>query len=84
MKTILVVDDESKIGQLACDYLEHAGSAAITARSEESDKLIGVGSDTDDYLTKSFCLKELAARLSIQLQAQMNLPAAASSRRCRW
>jgi DNA-binding response OmpR family regulator len=31
MKTILVVDDEPKIVQLARDYLEHAGFAVITA-----------------------------------------------------
>lgn len=31
MKTILVVDDESKIVDLARDYLEHAGFAVLTA-----------------------------------------------------
>ena len=31
MKTILVVDDETKITQVACDYLEHAGFAVLTA-----------------------------------------------------
>ena len=31
MKTILVVDDEPKIVQLARDYLEHAGFAVLTA-----------------------------------------------------
>src|SRR5829696_7848593 len=31
MKTILVVDDEPKIAQLARDYLEHAGFAVVTA-----------------------------------------------------
>jgi len=31
MKTILVVDDEPKIAQLARDYLERAGFAVITA-----------------------------------------------------
>jgi len=31
MKTILVVDDEPKIVQLARDYLEHAGFAVVTA-----------------------------------------------------
>jgi len=32
MKSILVVDDEPKIVQLARDYLEHAGFAVLTAR----------------------------------------------------
>ena len=31
MQTILVVDDEPKIAQLARDYLEHAGFAVLTA-----------------------------------------------------
>ncbi|MEW5721045.1 MAG: response regulator, partial [Chloroflexota bacterium] len=31
MKTILVVDDEPKIVQLARDYLEHAGMRVLTA-----------------------------------------------------
>jgi len=31
MKTILVVDDEPKIAELARDYLEHAGFAVLTA-----------------------------------------------------
>jgi len=31
MPTVLVVDDEPKIVQLACDYLEHAGFAVLTA-----------------------------------------------------
>src|SRR5919109_286126 len=32
MKSVLVVDDEPKIVQLARDYLEHAGFGVITAR----------------------------------------------------
>jgi DNA-binding response OmpR family regulator len=32
MKTILVVDDEPKIVELARDYLEHAGFGVVTAR----------------------------------------------------
>ena len=31
MKTILVVDDEPRIVQLARDYLEHAGYAVVSA-----------------------------------------------------
>ncbi len=35
----------------------------VTARSEESDKLIGLEMGADDYLVKPFSLKELAARI---------------------
>src|ERR1044071_4578443 len=36
MKTILVVDDEPKIADLARDYLEHAGFAVRTAGDGEA------------------------------------------------
>ena len=36
MKTILVVDDEPKITQLARDYLEHAGFAVLVAGDGEA------------------------------------------------
>ena len=36
MQTVLVVDDEPKIAQLARDYLEHAGFAVLTAGDGES------------------------------------------------
>ena len=36
MQTILVVDDEPKIAQLARDYLEHAGFAVLTAADGSS------------------------------------------------
>jgi len=112
MKTILVVDDEPKIVQLARDYLERAGLRVLTAydgksalavarsekpdlvvldlglpemdgldvtralrkgsnvpiimltaRAEESDKLIGLELGADDYVTKPFSPKELVARV---------------------
>ena len=31
MKTVLIVDDEARIAELARDYLEHAGFAVLTA-----------------------------------------------------
>jgi two-component system, OmpR family, alkaline phosphatase synthesis response regulator PhoP len=117
MKTILVVDDETKILRLARDYLEHAGFAVLTtetggdalatarrdrpdlivldlglpdvdgldvtralrresnvpiimltARGDESDKLIGLELGADDYLTKPFSPKELVARVRAVLR----------------
>ncbi len=35
----------------------------LTARSEESDMLVGLGVGADDYMTKPFSLKELVARV---------------------
>jgi len=120
-KTILVVDDETKILRLARDYLEHAGftvltietgSAALasarqarpdlivldlglpdldgldvtralrkestvpiimlTARGDESDKLVGLELGADDYLTKPFSPKELVARVRAVLRRTEN------------
>jgi DNA-binding response OmpR family regulator len=117
MKTVLVVDDELKILQLARDYLEHAGFTVLTtdagktalavarqakpdlivldlglpdldgldvtralrkesnvpiimltARGEETDKLIGLELGADDYLTKPFSPKELVARVRAVLR----------------
>jgi two-component system alkaline phosphatase synthesis response regulator PhoP len=117
MKTILVVDDEAKIVQIARDYLEHAGFSVIaagdgaaaidlaltkhpdlivldiglpavdgldvtravrkygdtpiimlTARGEESDKLVGLELGADDYIVKPFSPKELVARVRAVLR----------------
>jgi DNA-binding response OmpR family regulator len=117
MKTILVVDDEPKITQVARDYLEHAGFAVITAfdgktalaavrahkpdllvldlglpeldgldvtrhvrrdsnvpiimltaRGDESDKLVGLELGADDYMVKPFSPKELVARVRAVLR----------------
>lgn len=117
MKTILVVDDEPKIVQLARDYLERTGFAVLTAgdgksalaaaraekpdlmvldlglpdmdgldvaravrkesnvpiimltaRGEETDKLVGLELGADDYMTKPFSPKELVARVRAVLR----------------
>ena len=117
MKTVLVVDDEAKIVQIARDYLEHAGFTVIsagdgntavalakdkqpdlvvldlglpgldgldvtrairktsempiimlTARGEETDKLVGLELGADDYIVKPFSPKELVARVRTVLR----------------
>ncbi len=44
----------------------------LTARSDESDKLIGLELGADDYLTKPFSPKELVARVRVVLRRAAN------------
>jgi two-component system alkaline phosphatase synthesis response regulator PhoP len=48
----------------------------LTAKSEESDKVIGLGIGADDYVTKPFGLRELIARIEVALRHA--IPAARS------
>jgi DNA-binding response OmpR family regulator len=124
MKTILIVDDEPKIVQIARDYLDRAGFAVLTAhdgkfalniaraekpdlivldlglpaidgldvtralrkesnvpiimltaRGDESDKLIGLELGADDYIVKPFSPKELVARVRAVLRRFENVNA---------
>ena len=117
MKTILVVDDEAKIVQIAQDYLSHDGFNVITAdngrqalalaqtqqpdlivldlglpevngfdvtralrkvsevpiiiltaRGEETDRLVGLELGAYDYMIKPFSPKELVARVRAVLR----------------
>jgi DNA-binding response OmpR family regulator len=117
MTTVLVVDDERRIAEIARDYLHHAGFGVIvaadgrealararadhpdlvvldlglptidgldvaktlrresdvpiimlTARVDESDRLIGLGVGADDYVTKPFSPRELVARVQAVLR----------------
>ena len=117
MQTVLIVDDERKIGEIAGDFLRHAGfdvvtadsgaaglAAArsrhpalvvldlrlpdmdgirvarelrresdvpivmLTARAEESDRLLGLDVGADDYIVKPFSPRELVARVRAVLR----------------
>jgi two-component system alkaline phosphatase synthesis response regulator PhoP len=125
MRTLLLVEDEAKIVQLARDYLERGGfdvfSASdgeralaifradqpdlvvldlglpgmdgldvlrslrresnapviiLTARGEESDRLVGLELGADDYMVKPFSPKELVARVRAVLRRAEGAPAA--------
>lgn len=45
----------------------------LTARTEVIDKVVGLESGADDYLTKPFEPRELAARIRVQLRHQSEL-----------
>jgi two-component system alkaline phosphatase synthesis response regulator PhoP len=58
MKTILVVDDEPKIVELARDYLEHAGFAVVSA-SDGSEALMRARTDAPDLIVLDLGLPKL-------------------------
>ncbi|HEU0240524.1 MAG TPA: response regulator transcription factor [Micromonosporaceae bacterium] len=46
----------------------HIPVIMLTARDDETDLLVGLGVGADDYLTKPFSLRELAARVHVVLR----------------
>ncbi|HYG57467.1 MAG TPA: response regulator transcription factor [Symbiobacteriaceae bacterium] len=58
-------------GWSVCREIRSAGKIPVimvTARSEEADKLLGLELGADDYLTKPFSVRELAARIRTVLR----------------
>jgi DNA-binding response OmpR family regulator len=47
----------------------------LTARAEESDRIVGLELGADDYVTKPFSPKELVARVNAQLRRARRQPA---------
>lgn len=43
----------------------------VTAREEERDKILGLESGADDYITKPFSVKELSARVKANIRRRM-------------
>ena len=52
----------------------------LTAKSEDTDKVLGLTVGADDYVTKPFNTVELQARVKSQLRRYMKLEAARSDR----
>ena len=64
-----------------CRTLREEGSAApiimLTAREEETDKVLGLELGADDYITKPFSMRELLARVKANIRRREMVPPAA-------
>ena len=65
-----------------CKTLRSQGSNVpviiLTAREEESDKVLGLEIGADDYITKPFSMRELIARVGANIRRTAMIPAAAA------
>src|SRR5207249_2343778 len=74
MKTVLVVDDEPKIVQLARDYLEHAGFGVVTAGDGRS-ALAAIRTRRPDLVVLDLALPELdGLDVTRAIRSDSNLP----------
>ena len=74
MRTVLVVDDEPKIVQLARDYLEHAGFAVVTAGDGRS-ALAAIRTRRPDLVVLDLALPELdGLDVTRAIRSDSNLP----------
>ena len=68
-----------------CRTLRQAGSAIpiimLTAREEETDKVLGLELGADDYITKPFSMRELLARVKANIRRGEMAPPAPSGER---
>ena len=66
-------------GLEVCRQVRSRGATPIimlTARGEETDKVLGLGLGADDYVTKPFSPRELAARVQAVLRRSKAVPGA--------
>jgi two-component system, OmpR family, response regulator len=66
-------------GLALCRYLRAGGPESVpvlilTARNEETDRIVGLEMGADDYLTKPFAARELLARITAVLRRTRMLP----------
>ena len=65
-----------------CRSLREGGSATpvimLTAREEETDKVLGLELGADDYITKPFSMRELLARVKANIRRNEMVSAAAA------
>jgi len=74
MKTVMVVDDEPKIVQLARDYLEHAGFAVVVAHDGKA-ALAAARREKPDLVVLDLGLPELdGLDVARTLRAESNVP----------
>jgi two-component system, OmpR family, alkaline phosphatase synthesis response regulator PhoP len=74
MKTVMVVDDEPKIVQLARDYLEHAGFAVVVAHDGKA-ALAAARREKPDLVVLDLGLPELdGLDVARTLRAETNVP----------
>ena len=63
-----------------CRRVREAGSSTpiimLTAREEETDKVLGLELGADDYITKPFSMRELLARVKANIRRVSMVPAA--------
>ena len=92
-KTVLIVEDEKNIVDILRFNLQRSGYAileaydgeeglrqALTAREEESDKVLGLEIGADDYITKPFSMRELVARVGANIRrTAMAVPSGTSA-----
>ena len=66
-----------------CRKLREAGSSVpilmLTAREEETDKVLGLERGADDYITKPVAMRELVARVGANIRRTTMTPPAAAS-----